>query len=191
MNSGNLVLATSKSSFISKAIRWFTASRFSHSFVTMPDVLSFPMCIEASEGGVDYMRFDTEYSGNQDSCYEVWNIKIDQSIKDKAMQSILNDLEIGYGFFEYPWFMWRKLNSLFGRDIKAQKNWNKDGMICSQLCVAYLTACGLSNIFNKYGPGSVAPQDLSVIFASHPELFELVESVRMSSITIPFTITSV
>jgi hypothetical protein len=179
MNSGNLVLATSKSSFISKCIRWFTQSQFSHSFVTMPDVLGFPMCIEAAEGGVDYMRFDAEYSSNQDSSYEVWNIKISQSVKDAAMQSILNDLETNYGFLEYPWFMWRKLNSLFGRDIKSQNNWNTDGMICSQLCVAYLTACGLSNIFAGYGKGSVAPQDLSVIFHAHPELFELIQSVRM------------
>jgi len=181
MNSGNLVLATTESSFISKCIRWFTQSQFSHSFVTMPDVLSFPMCIEAAGGGVDYIRFDTEYSNNQAASYQLWNIKIDQSIKDKAMQSILNDLEIGYGFFQYIYFIWRKINSLLGRDIKSQNNWFNEGMICSQLCVAYLTACGLGYIFAGYGKGSIAPADLFTIFNAHPELFEAIQSVRMPS----------
>ena len=75
--------------------------------------------------------------------------------------------------------MWRRINLLFGRDIKSQNNWNTNGMICSQLCVAYLVACGLSDIFKGYGRGSVAPQDLQDIFAAHPEVFELVQSVRI------------
>jgi hypothetical protein len=177
---GNIVLATSKSSFVSKGIRWFTNSQFSHSFVTMPDTLGIPMCIEAAEGGVDTCRFDTNYANNLDETYEVWTLNLPQDVKDKAIQSIMNDLETGYGFLEYPWFMWRRLNSLFGKDIKSQNNWNQSGMICSQLCVAYLKACGLSYILQGYGQGSIAPQDLSVIFQAHPELFIKTAAIRMA-----------
>jgi len=178
---GNIVLASTKSGFIPNAIKWFTKSQFSHSLVTTPDTLGTPMCIEACEGGVDSCRFDKGYSNNIDQGYQVWNIKIDQATKDRAIVSIFNDLETGYGFLEYPWFMWRQLNRLFGRDIKSQNNWNTNGMICSQLCVAYLTACGLGYIFVGYGRGAIAPQDLQDIFKAHPELFEMTEEVRLAA----------
>jgi hypothetical protein len=178
---GDIVLADNEAkNLISSAIKWFTQSIFSHSFVTMPDTLNIPMCIEAAEGGVDFQRFDTAYRDNTSEGYQRWNIKIDQSIKDAALVSVLNDLETGYGYLEYPWFMWRRINLLFGRDIKSHNNWNSDGMICSQVCVAYLKACGLQSVLAGYGNGSIAPQDLQNIFKAHPELFELVESVRLS-----------
>lgn len=181
MEYGFIVLASTQGQFVPNAIKWFTQSQFSHSLVTTPDVLGVPMCIEAAEGGVDFTRFDTGYTDNQDQGFEVWRVKIDQSIKDKAIVSILGDLETGYGFLEYPWFMWRRICLLFGKDIKAQNNWNESGMICSQLCVAYLKACGLGYVFTGYGEGSVAPQDLQNIFKAHPELFEKTDSVRLAA----------
>ena len=179
---GHIVLADTKSGFIPSGIKWMTNSQFSHSFVTTPDVFKVPMCIESAEGGVDFTRFDTSYQNNLAEGYEVWNIKIDQNIKDAAIVSILADLEIGYGFLEFFYFIARKICSVFGKDIKSKNNWfAKDGMICSQLCVAYLNACGLSGVLIGYGQGSVAPQDLQNIFMAHPELFEKVESVRLTS----------
>ena len=93
---------------------------------------------------------------------------------------MLSELETGYGFLQFPWFIWRKLNRLVGRDIKANNNWDTSGMICSQLCVAYLKACGLEKLLAGYGNGSIAPQDLQNIFIAHPELFEKTESVRLT-----------
>lgn len=179
MRYGDVVLASTKGQIIPNAIKWFTKSQFSHSFITTPDVLSIPMCIEAAEGGVNFTEFEDSYVNNKSQGYEVWNIKISQDVKDKAIVSILKDLEIGYGFLEYPWFVWRRLCLLFGRDIKAENNWNTNGMICSQLCVAYLKACGLAYMFEGYGNGAVAPQDLQNIFKSHPELFEKTQTVRL------------
>lgn len=181
MSYGHIVLASTKGQFIPSAIRWFTNSQFSHSFVTTPDILAIPMCMEAAEMGVDFTRFDEGYVNNQDQGYETWNIKVDQTIKDQAIISILSDLEIGYGFLQYPWFMWRRICFFFGKDIKNQNNWDKGGMICSQLCVAYLRACGLGYIFAGYGIGSISPQDLQNIFYAHPELFEKIESVRLAA----------
>jgi hypothetical protein len=180
MNSGNVILATSKTSLLSKLIRWFTSSQFSHSFVTMPDTLGFPMCIEAEEGGVDCARLDTNYLNNTDEAFQVWTLNVSQDVKDQALKQIVNDLEVPYGFLEYGWFIWRRLNKLFGRDIKNQDNWSPNsGIICSQLCVAYLKACGLQSCLNGYGNGSIAPQDLQDIFKAHPELFTLTLTSRM------------
>jgi hypothetical protein len=175
--SGQIVLASTKTGFVPNAIKWFTQSQFSHSFVTMPDIVGIPMCVEAAEGGVDFTRFDTSYVNNTNEGYQVWNIKIDQSIKDAALVTMLNDLEIGYGFLELIWFMWRRICLVLGRDIKLQNNWSNQGIICSKLCVAYLNACGLQAVMAGYGIGSIAPQDLQNIFLAHPELFE---PVRLS-----------
>jgi hypothetical protein len=179
MSYGNIVLATSRSSWVSKCIRFFTSSKFSHSFVTMPSLLGFPMCIEAESGGVDMARFDLNYSNNQDEAYEVWVVNLPQATVDAALSSVISDLEEGYGFLQYPWFVWRALNRLLGRDIKAQNNWNTSGMICSRLVVAYLKAAGLQSALAGYGDGSIAPQDLRDIMAAHPQLFTLSNSVRM------------
>lgn len=181
MKYGDVVFADTKTGMIPGAIKWITSSQFSHSLVTVPDVLGTPMCIEAAETGVDFTRFDTGYVENQNEGYEVWTLNIDQSIKDAAIISILADLETGYGALQFPWFVWRKLNSLIGRDIKAQNNWDTSGMICSQLCVAYLKACGLSSVLAGYGNGSIAPQDLQNIFKAHPELFTKTASVRLDA----------
>lgn len=176
---GTIVLASTKNQFIPNAIKWFTGSNFSHSFITVPDILAVPMCIEASEHGVDFTRFDTGYENNLDQGYEVWVLKIDQKIIDNAIVSILNDLEISYGFLQYPFFIWRRLCLFFGKDIKSTDNWFTQGMICSQLCVDFLFACGLETIFNGYGKSSVDPQDLQDIFLANPNLFEKIESVRL------------
>ena len=179
MNSGDLVLASCKNNWISKCIMWFTSSVFSHSFVIMPDILDTPMCVEASEGGVDTARFDKNYLNDVNEGIQIWTLNIDQDIKDNALKTILHYLETGYGFLEYPWFMWRRLNKLFGKDIKAQNNWNHSGMICSQLCVTYLRACGLDYIFEGYGEGSIAPQDLQDIFKAHSDLFTVRATFRL------------
>ena len=179
MDYGNIVLADTKSGFIVNAIKWFTKSQFSHSFVTMPDILGVPMCIEAAASGVDMTRFDNSYQNNIGEGYQVWQLNLPQDVKDTALKQMLNDLEIGYGHFQYPWFIWRKVNLLFGRDIKKHNNWNTSGMICSQLCVAYLKACGVGYIFEEYGDGSISPQDLQDIFKVYPGLFTLIESCRL------------
>ena len=179
MSYGNLVLASTKKGIIPNAIKWFTNSVFSHSFVTMPDILGTPMCMDASESGVDMLRFDYGYSDNPGQGYQVWELKLPQNVKDKAIVQILKDLETSYGFLAFPWFVWRKVCRWFGKDVKAQNNWSQAGMICSQLCVAYLLACGLESVFKGYGTGSIAPQDLQNIFVAHPELFEKIEEVRL------------
>jgi hypothetical protein len=179
MEYGNIVLASSKKGFIQNAIKAFTSSVFSHSLVTMPDVLGMPICIEACEGGVSTVRFDKNYVNDLNQGYQVWRLKISQEQKDKGIIAAVNDLETGYGFLEYPWFIWRRINLWFGKDIKSQNNWYTGGTICSELCVQYLTACGLGYIFEGYGEGSISPQDLQDVMRVHPELFELVEEVRL------------
>jgi len=180
MDYGDIALAGCKDNWLSKCIMWFTNSRFSHSFVTMPEILGIPMCIEAVEGGIDMSRYDTGYLNNMAEGLQVWFIDIDQEIKDEAIKNVINYLEVSYGFLEYAYFIWRKICLIFGKDIKSQDNWEANsGLICSQLCVTYLKACGLDDVLQGYGNGSIAPQDLQDIFKAHPETFVLKASYRL------------
>ena len=120
---GHIVLASTKSGIIPNGIKLFTGSPFSHSLVTIPDILNVPMCIEACEGGVDTCRFDTNYISNPEQAFEVWRINLPQEIKDAAIVTLLNDLEISYGYLQYPFLVYRKLNLVVGRDIKSRDNW--------------------------------------------------------------------
>jgi hypothetical protein len=147
----------------------------------MPDILGLPICIEAADNGVNTVRFDKNYINDQNQSYQIWKIKIPQEQVDKGIIAAINDLETLYGFFQYPWFMWRSLCLLFGKDIKNQNNWYTNGTICSELCVQFLHGCGLGHVLIGYGVGSVTPQDLQNIFKAYPELFELVEEVRMGA----------
>ena len=176
---GQIVLVNTKKGFIPSAIKWFTGSKFSHSLVIMPDMFDTRLCIEAVEGGVNMVGFDTEYSKNQNVGYEVYSINVDQKSMDKALELLIKDLEIGYGFLAYPWFIYRRIGTFFGIDMKKHDNWFHSGIICSQLCTYYLQQCGLSDLFADYGDGSVSPQDLKTIIISRPDIFKLTDSVRM------------
>lgn len=176
MAHGQIVLACSKSGFISSAIRFFTKSKFSHSLITAPEMVGLPMCIEAAENGVSVIRFDEAYTQNTGESIEIWDVLIPNEVKDRGLVPTMDKLEKSYGFLELPWFIWRWMNGLVKRDIKAQNNWSHNGTICSQLCRVYLTNAGIGFLFEGYGKGSVAPQDISVIMNANPKFFKRIYS---------------
>lgn len=174
MEYGYIVLASTKDEWFPALIRWVTKSKFSHSLITIPDILGIPMCMEASGQGVNTLRFDKGYLNNTQQEIKIYKVNVSKELKDSAIQKCLNDLEVSYGYLELPWFLWRSLNKFFGKDIKKQDNWFQNGIICSELCVSYLTYCGLGNLFKDFGNSSVNAQDLYEIIQSNPSLFESV-----------------
>ena len=181
MDYGQIVLVDSnvQESWIAPFIQWFTNSPFSHSLVKIPAILNNPMCMEATGGGVDTKKF-SGYQYDPNCGYEVWQLNLPQETIDSAISSLLNELEIGYDYLAYVWFIWRKICSIFGKDIKNQNNWfSNNGLVCSALCVAFLRNCKLDSYLQGYGNGSIVPGDLHNIFSAHPEMFTLVEKVRM------------
>ena len=176
MEYGHIVLASTKSGVVPSAIKFITKSQYSHSFITAPTIVGLPMCVEAAESGIDMIRFDDAYTQNAAENIEIWEVLISDEMKDKGLVAVFDKLETSYGFLELPWFVWRWMNRLVGRDIKSQNNWSKNGTICSQLCRIYLTATGLGSLFEGYGKGAVAPQDLSVVMNANPQLFKKVYS---------------
>ena len=173
---GQIVLAGSKSGFVPSAIKILTKSKFSHSLITAPDMVKLPMCVEAAENGISVIRFDLAYTQNASENIEIWEVLVPNAAKDAGLTAAFDKLEKSYGFLELPWFIWRWMNTLVGRDIRAQNNWSHNGTICSQLCRIYLTKAGLGSLFESYGKGSVAPQDISAIMNANPKFFKKVFS---------------
>jgi hypothetical protein len=171
MEYGRIVLANTKKGLVPAAIRFFTKSKFSHSLITVPDLIDVPMCIEAAEYGIDTLRFDTGYLQNPDVEIEIWEVHLPKDQIDAGIKAALDKLETGYGYLELPWFAWRWLNAVFGKDIKHQDNWCKNGTICSQLCELYLNETKRNDLFDDFGKGSVSPSDLRAVMVANPEYF--------------------
>jgi hypothetical protein len=186
MNYGNIVLAKTKGEWIANAIEWFTRSRFSHTLVTAPPQAGYEMCIEASGKGIDELNFDTGYRNNPTQCYLLYRVNLPIEVLDAAMRECLDQLEGGYAYLAYPWFMWRTfLKAVCNIDIKHQDNWYKKQMVCSGLVRLfldskavkdYLSKFGQPSLFKDFGQGSVHVEDLFQIFQSNPKLFELIET---------------
>jgi hypothetical protein len=172
MEYGHIVISDNvKNKLTSPVIRLFTGSEWSHSFVTIPSILGVPMCIEASSEGVDTLRMDKGYIDNPDERLIIYKVNIPNEIKDEAIKVCLNELQVKYGYLELPWFAWRWINEKLGKDIRNQDNWSQAGVICSELCVTYLTACGLGHLVEAFGKGAVNAEDVRKIAEANPQYF--------------------
>lgn len=177
MEYGYVCFAYTKNKWYDWAIAKATKSKWSHSFITCPPMLGKEMVLEAADGGVEATGFDLSYRTNPDVAYEVYRLKVSQDFKDASILNRMKELEVSYGFLEYPWFIWRYINAFFGRDIKSHNNWCQNGTeVCSQFLREYIEDCNLSSLFSGFGKGSVAPQDIYNVVLARPDLFELVES---------------
>lgn len=176
MEYGYICFAYSKNEWIAKAIAWFTKSKWSHSFVTMPPILGREMAMEASASGVAMTPFDIAYRNNPNQTYEAYRFNIDPEQIDLSLLKCMNELETSYGYLEYPWFIWRSFNKLFGRDIKNQNNWSKQGTVCSGLVRQFIENSGHKELFTGFGIDSANAQDVYEIVKANLNLFQLVES---------------
>jgi hypothetical protein len=177
MEYGYVCFAYTKNKWYDWCIAKLTRSQWSHAFITCPPMLNNEMAMEATRDGVTMCSFDERYRQDPSQIYQVFRFKIDQVAKNASIQNRIKELETLYGYLEYPWFAWRYLNSAFGRDIKSQNNWCQNGTeVCSQFVIEYISDCGCASLFNSFGKGSAAPQDVYEIVLAHPELFELIES---------------
>lgn len=178
MSYGHVVLANSKKEFFASIIKWVTRSNWSHSLFTIPPCCGREMGLEAAGNGVSCLPFDTNYRQDPNQGYRMYRLNLSAEVIDAAIATQLDELEVFYGYLDLPWFMWRALNRVLGRDIRNQDNWawRFKWKICSESVVDYLTACGLGQLFEGFGKNAVCPQDLQEIMDAHPEYFELIET---------------
>lgn len=175
MEYGHVCFSYTKDEFIPKAISWFTKSKWSHTFITVPAMLGKELVLECGGNGVDIVMFDQAYRDNTHQSYEVYRVKVDKDTIDQAVLKCMDRLETSYGYLEYPWFMWRSVNRWFGRDIKDQDNWSTDKEVCAGLVDIFVDELGLQVLTKDFGNNSVNAQDLYEIVLANPNLFNLIE----------------
>lgn len=175
INPGDIGYSNDNSWWFPALIRFFTKSSISHSFV-----ICKPFCgeesVQEAEEVIQVVPFNKYYrEGTQQ--YWIYHIKnIDQSIKDTALDSVYKEFAGSkYGYLQCIWFIYRWFFGLFGKDVRHEKNWMTDGVICSELQCYYLIYIGLGELVKDFNPDTIQAQDLLSIIQQHPEIFELVE----------------
>lgn len=175
MDYGYVCFSYTKNELIAKLIAKITQSKWSHSFIVVPPVLEKEMVMEAASNGISMTTFQENYRDNANESYEVYRVFAPKNKVDKSILSCMERLERPYPYLELLWFVWRRINKFFGKDIKDQNNWFTNGVVCSGLVRKFLEGSGLKRLFKGFGIDAVAPQDVYNIVLANPKLFELIE----------------
>lgn len=169
---GTIGFCTKRASFVSKVIRWFTRSRWSHTYVIRqvePDIL----VLEASTFQVQLVPI-TKYESRKFS-----NVFFrPEGFKDADVSCGLmkaeDKIETHYGWLQLvgniPVII---IKRLFGLKIH---NPSKGGVVCSELVLQYLRGLEPSGPWNSMDKDTVSPEDLYEILSTHPK-FRKVESL--------------
>lgn len=174
---GDIGFAGKRKGFYPNAVRWFTASRWSHCLVVTPPVLGHLSVIEADLMVV--MRpWEKEYVERNNDYYEIWRPKkvTESKIFNACASLYRQDAGEIYGFLAISWFAVRQLFSKIGITI-AGNNWFPSGEICSETQWQYLVNLGgeYRVLFEGLGENENSPEDLYRLVISRPDLFEFVE----------------
>ena len=162
--------------FYSKAVRFFTKSKWSHCFFVGPDYCGELVAIEA-DLKVQVVPFYKEYIEKKVDAYQVYRpIKTRDKDVLRATKTVFH-ITAGetYGFLQIPWFAIRSiLKNLFGWILT--KNWKPDGVICSELLLIYIQALGgeYLDAFKHLKVNETSPQDIFEIVIHRPDLFEFI-----------------
>lgn len=169
---GTVGFCTKRANFISKVIRWFTRSRWSHTYVIRqidPDIL----VLEASTFQVQLVPI-TKYESKKfsNAFFRPEGFK-DADISCGLMKAE-DKIETHYGWLQLlgniPVIIVKRL---FGLKIH---NPSKGGVVCSELVLQYLRGLDPSGPWTSMDKDTVSPEDLYEILSTHPK-FRKVESL--------------
>jgi hypothetical protein len=177
---GMIFLSNNKKGFFPAAIRFFTSSKISHSGLGFFPFGNNPSVIEAGSL-VQVVPFAKHYKLDESKQY--WAYQLIKVKSTNEMNQSLNKLfyqfaGVQYGYLQLIWFMYRWINEkIFRRDVRHQKNWLSDGVICSELCWHYLNNFGgeYAELVSGFNPDTIQAQDIWNLILSRPDLFRLAE----------------
>ena len=164
------------SSWYSKLIRFFTKRPYTHCAVVIHNVLDMPSVI-SSDKCVNIIPLQ-KHLDELDTQIEIFSLV---DINDEKAESILRVLyskysgEI-YGYSQLLFFIYRWLMSIFGIDVKNNKNIFTNGQICSEVVYRFLKYTYgdnmiFQNVMNQYNYNTVHTGDISDIIKQFPNLF--------------------
>jgi hypothetical protein len=166
-----------KMGFYSKAVRWFTRSRWSHCFFMPHDYLSRVVVMEA-DLCVQIVPFKKEYIEKENDAYEIYRpilaSKVD--IINASMKCLDEDAGQAYGFLEIPWHAFKAILKWFG--FKLKNNPTNTGVICNELLYSYIYNLGgeYRKSIEHLISSDTNPQELYEIVLLRKDLFEYIGS---------------
>lgn len=165
--------------FYSKAVRFFTASKWSHCFFMAHSYLGHDVVMEA-DLCVQIVPFQKEYIEKENDLYEMYRPIKASKVDIINASKVCFDLNAGeaYGFLEIPWHMFKAVLGWFG--IKLKNNPTNTGVICNELLYDFLYNLNpdYRDSLNGIISSDTNPEELYKVVLSRPDLFEFIGSRR-------------
>jgi hypothetical protein len=123
-----------KGNFIQRGIKFFTRSKFTHSFVVIKGPGEILTALETTSTLVCPTPVARKY--NEDHYIEAWEI-INENDRQLmlATSNVIYRIYSGcwYGYLSYPWFMYKWLCECFGIEKKTMWKWCRGNITCTEL----------------------------------------------------------
>lgn len=161
--------------FIQKCIRFFTSSRFSHTFVTVDCLDNYLYAFETTSTIVCLSPVHRKMA--EKNYIEAFRIK-DNRKREIFNTNVLPAVNVyagtWYGYLSYFWFIYRFLMRKIGVEPTKMWKWCNSGVTCTELHMIAFFATFPELIIPGRDINTFAPQELYDIIKKHPEEFELI-----------------
>ncbi len=166
---------TADGSLLSRLVRWWTRSRWSHVFVYVGEVNGTPVILEANNGKVDIVRLDKYTTG--DHVVEVYQPNEGRpALIQRGVYETMRQIEKPYGFAQalglIPVIAARRLLGL------KIKNLSRRGIICSELALRYLRCADPDGPWADMDADASDPEDVREKLAQS-DAFTIKTSTRL------------
>lgn len=158
--------------FYQKAIKFFTKSRFSHSFVVIDASTDVMSALETTETRVCVTPVERKL--DEKDYVVIWNVLASAEDKKDAVEyAYLRHSGELYGYLSYFWFIYRWFFRLFGIEKKTMWKWASSGITCGVIIASYIDFL-YPEIFIKTDLKTIAPKELNKIMNQHADKFACV-----------------
>jgi hypothetical protein len=168
---GAIGFETRERHWVSRLIRWFTASEWSHVFLVLPPdpVTGRREILEANASGIHKAFLDKYHKPG--ARFILFQPDTTKARVDDALTACLRLVGRSYGFLQYlgylPMIALRRLGFRVNNPISA-------GRVCSELALRYCQLLHLDERFDALDRDSVLPQELIEIIEGN-ERFVLID----------------
>jgi len=162
---------------LQRLICYFTNSQWSHSFLITTPIAGVASVQEAAGQGVQIVPFENHYV-IAPGFFQLYDISREYATEEDIRKSLAQCHTIysgdKYGTLQILWFPYRAfMERIFKKDVRHQKNWLSNGVICSELLYHFLSGLGpvFAEMLSPFNPDTIQSEDLYQIFQAHPEVF--------------------
>ncbi len=89
-----------------------------------------------------------------------------------------------YGYSQIPWFIYKGIMRVLGKDVSKQANWFSDGIICTGIGLLYLQMLSeketvLKVPVSKFNIDTTWASDIAGIIHTFPKVFKLIDQYKI------------